>query len=566
MKPVLLSLIAALLFMAGPATTQEKTYPPTPGMTDCAPLEACLALIGARQPAGDQGYWPREVDADVALLSTRFGEEAKQALLEKLTGPHGGWRNYAAAAISIWPDLGPQDLPVLARSLELKAGGWSARGVARIGGREAIEILVAHPHDMSQTSFALITLAPESLPYLLPLLAGDEMSEGRRMAMTVIRDSKAEALAVAPEWVALALDARQPTERRIAALRGLAAIGDRARDQGVALRPLRRDPSAAVRNESRLTLAALRDSSVTRDIAEACRPTGALLTGYAHHIPCLYDLAAQYRDPDVVAPALIPFLDSPDGAEVASATTILGFIAWEPARSKLETLLVSKDWRVAYAAARSLGWMGGEASLPALDRAASDYWLPAVRTIAADGATAIRGGKRLPPPASFERNDGVPGLRWLLSVDRDVLEDGGGCSSGDHWRGRSIRWSSQAMVLDWPDGRFVGTNRGEWGGALDWDPTRGGKVTLLEDNVVGIIEGDEGPIVAFGLAHLGSSDGFVAEVTRGGPKGWTLTEIVRLPSAPEDIGLVSRGVYAAKTWDGVVVFDRHGPLGCGGDE
>lgn len=565
-RRVLLALAAVASLTAAPVSALEKTYPPTPGLETCAALDACLALIGAMQPPMQQGYWPREVDADVPLLAARFGPAAKQALIEKMVGPHGGWRNYAAAAISIWPELGPEDVPPLARALELKPGGWAARGLARIGGPAAIEALVAHPYDMSQTSFALAKLAPESLPYMLPLLAQEENGQGPSMARTVIRESEGKAVAVAPAWVALALNRAEPVPRRLAALRGLAAIGDRARDQGVALRPLRDDAEAAVREEVAVTLAALRDSSVSREIARTCRPVGELLTGYAHHIPCLYDLAAQYRDREVIGPALMAFLDSPDGAEAASAATILGFIAWEPARPKLEALLASRDWRVAYAAARSLGWMGGEASLPTLDRAATTYWLPLVRTQAGEASATIRRGGRLPPPPTFEGTYETPGLRWLLGVDHRVLEEGDGCPSASRWHGQLIRWGRRARTLEAQGGSFVGSDDGEWGGALAWRPARGGPVVLLDQNVVAMVEGERGPVVAFGLGHLMATYGFVAEVTPDGRGGWTVTEIARLPGAPSDLGVVSPGVYAAATPYGVIVFDRNGPLGCGSDD
>lgn len=567
MRLFLLPLVAIAILAAAPAAAeqkkQEEAYPPTAGIDTCATLDACMALIGAMQPPMDQGYWPREVDADVVWLHARFGQAAKQALMEKLIGPHGGWRNYAAAAISLWPDLNPGDLPALAKSLDLKAGGWSARAVARIGGPKAIEALIANPRDMSQTSFALTKLAPQSLPYLLPLLEQDRTSQGRRMAATVIRESEDKALSVAPEWAALALDTSQPVARRLAALRGLAAMGDGARNQGESLRPLRDDPSLAVRDEAKLTLAELRDPSVSREIADACKPIGEQLAGYAHHIPCLYDLGAQYRDAEVVGPALMTFLDSPDGAEASGAATILGFMDWEPALPDLETLLASRDWRVAYAAARSLGWMGHDRSVPALDKAADAYWFPAVRRIAREGAAAIRRGDAPKPPASFDGIDNMPGLRWILSVDHRVFEDEPGCSGDETWKGRAIRWTSK-MKLTVPGGLLEGSNDGEWGGALRWRPGHGEDVVLLDQNVGGIVRSDRGAMVAFGLGHLTSSDGFVAEASRDGSNAWTLREIVRLPSAPGRLGVVSPGVFAIETDYGVIVFDREGPLGCGG--
>ena len=73
-------------------------------------------------------------------------------------------------------------------------------------------------------------------------------------------------------------------------------------------------------------------------------------------------------------------------------------------------------------------------------------------------------------------------------------------------------------------------------------------------------------MIAFGLAHLGLSVGFVAEATGDMTRGWTLREVARLPGEPQDIGVIAPGLFAAKTSDGVVVFNRHGPIGCSDSE
>jgi HEAT repeat protein len=73
------------------------------------------------------------------------------------------------------------------------------------------------------------------------------------------------------------------------------------------------------------------------------------------------------------------FLASPNGEEVATAVTALGHIGYDAAIPQIEQQLRSPDWRVVYAAARSLGWLGATDSIQALERVASGHWLPDVR-------------------------------------------------------------------------------------------------------------------------------------------------------------------------------------------
>jgi HEAT repeat protein len=86
---------------------------------------------------------------------------------------------------------------------------------------------------------------------------------------------------------------------------------------------------------------------------------------------------------------LLPFLDSENGAERSYAVTTIGWIGYEPAIPQVEDAMNSADWRIVYAAIRTLGWLGDTSVISVLDRIASDHWLPEVRAEAQQVARVL---------------------------------------------------------------------------------------------------------------------------------------------------------------------------------
>jgi hypothetical protein len=259
---------------------------------------------------------------------------------------------------------------------------------------------------------------------------------------------------------------------------------------------------------------------------------------------------------------LLRFLASPDGEEVAEGVTALGFIGYDAAIPQIEQLLHSADWRVVYAAARSLGWLGATSSLPELERVVSGYWLPEVREQALAAADALKGGERrlARPPSS----DG----RGLFSIGGGyfgVLRSQPPCGSR-RWEWNGIRfsppssWTRAPRLLLGP-GALVGSNRGEFGGKLTWQPDNGQAQALIEDNVIAIEPSDGGAIVLFGLAHMGSVRGYAVRVSRRADGGWSLSEVARLPSAADALATIGPNLFAAWSENRVVVFSDKEILG-----
>ena len=111
--------------------------------------------------------------------------------------------------------------------------------------------------------------------------------------------------------------------------------------------------------------------------------------------------------------------------------------------------------------------------------------------------------------------------------------------------------------MQFADGELVGHDVGEWGGQLVWRPTSAPEIQLIAGNTRHVFIWNERVFAAGGLAHLGSSAGYVAELERASG-GWSVVQRIDLSgpiyavdySSPEDVVLA--------TPDGVHLLDANG--------
>jgi HEAT repeat protein len=522
----------------------------------CQDLPACLAVLDDFVPSLSPGQASGE-GPTIAHSLKRFGEMAKQELLRRAASADPGWPNLAGDILSYWGGWSPSDVPALRAALRLRHGGWIARPLAEIRTPEAIEALVedlAVVGSANQTGWALARTGHEALPYLLPIFADEQRAND---VASVIHQMGKEALVVAPDWVSMVANPDNPKNVRLAALRGLAAMGDGVGQQGKDLGAMLASPDADIRTQTFKTLVAIRDPSVVMTVAENCRPSGKAF----YEIPlesrhCLLTVAAFGEHARTAGSPLMEFLASPNGEEVATAATALGYIGHLAAIPHIEQQLRSPDWRVVYAAARSLGWLGAVDSVQTLERVASSHWLPEVRDQALMAVDALKGGEqRLARPPSFkEPNGALP----LFSIGRSTLRSQPMCSSR-RWEWNGIRFSrptssTRVLGLALGPGALVGSNRGEWGGDLTWKPVNGQVQLLHKHNVVAIQPADGGAIVLFGLDHMGLVDGYAVRVSRRGDDDWSLSEVARLPSTADALATIEPNLFAAWSESRVVVF------------
>jgi HEAT repeats/PBS lyase HEAT-like repeat len=550
---------AAVFLMAWPATAIEVPR----GLDDCPSLEACLQLIDHVVPARDDGE-----GSNATVLANklrRFGDSAKHELLKRATGHDPGWRNVAGAILSEWHSWTPSDVPELHEALRKQPGGWVARALGEIATPEAIQALVEDlpKGSENQTDFALSKLGARAVPYLFPILESDKNAPS---AERIIQKMNTLAVPFASQWATQAADPGQPVQARLGALRGIAAIGDNARPSGEVLHNLLHDSDPRIRKQVDITLRAVRDPLVVEEVVRTCHPSAAPFDPLAlEALKCLAEVASYGDGGRDVGATLLIFLGSENGAERSYAITALGQVGFEPAIPQIEDAMNSADWRVVYAAIRSLGWLGDTSAVPVMEKLASDYWLPEVREKAKQVARLLSSVGRVSRPPRFSRLSESGDNPFV--VDREVLNGVPDCPS-KHWQwkdtsfGLTARSNERDTELQVPGGKFVGTNHGEWGGELMWKPTSGEPNSIQKDNVVGIEPDADGPMVLFGLAHMGLAYGYALHVTKSNGEMWKSVEVARLPAEADSLVTIGPDLFAAWSDRRVVVFSaKRGILG-----
>ncbi|MGA9043098.1 MAG: HEAT repeat domain-containing protein [Terriglobales bacterium] len=559
-----LGCLVFLLLLAGRPAFAIKV---PSGIDSCPTLDSCLKLLDSVVPANDDGEGS---NSDViAGFLRRFGEPAKRELLKKAIGSHPGWRNVAGAILSEWGSWRPSDVPELRAALRKDPGGWTARPLGEIGTPDAIEALVEDLPNGSenQTDFALSHLGSKAIPYLFPLLEDDQDTES---ASRVISEMGAAAVPFASSWVALATEPGKPLKERLAALRGIAAVGDGARTASAGLHGLLSDPHPKLREQADMTLKAVHDPIVVEEVVGSCHPSAAPFDSVAiSSLLCLREIASYGDGARRVGGKLMPFVSSRNGAERAYGMTVLGLIDYQPAIPQIEEALNSNDWRVVYAAIRSLGWLGAKSTTPEIEKTGSNYWLPEVRENAARVATALRSSEGR---VEWPSRDWLVPSRYgfqheLFTIDAQVLREASACPGGS-WRWKEIsfkiptRTERQAESLRFRDGELVGTDHGEFGGELAWLPSNGQPQTILKDNVTQMERDEDGAIALVGLAHMSFDYGYVLKMERTARETWNLTEVARLPAKADGLTALSSDLFAARSFGRVVVFSsKQGILG-----
>jgi len=535
------------------------------GLDTCAPLSACLTLLDKVVPAQDDGEGSNS--AILARDLRRFGEPAKQELLRRAVGSHAGWRNVAGAILADWGIWTVDDVPALRAALIMDHGGWVAKPLSQIGSATAIHALV---EDLSQgddvtnqTGFALSKLGEIALAELMPLLENDEKY---RLADEVIAEMKPLPIAHAATWTALALDRSEPLPKRIAALRGIAALGPAAEQSSIGLHVLLKSNEPEIKKQADITLTAVRDPIVIEQLAKACQPHAQKFDFLAlESVQCLSEIAEFGPAGSAAGDALIPFLDSDNQAERAYGILTLGYINYGPAAGKIGQALDSKDWRVVYAAIRAVGWLGDRNAAGKLDNLASTYWLIELKDDAAHVASALRSKGQL------ERAPWKTVDRGMQTNPTSLITDGfhgtrDACPSNlwqwqqEKFRIQPIRdVNAHALRLSNGNvrGELVGTDHGEWGGDLTWIPGEGVPVVLDRDNVRGMDYDGRGAIVVFGLAHMGFNYGYVLDVNPNGDGKWAQTEVAHLPGEPVSWTKLKSDRIAIMTSGRVLVFSSN---------
>jgi hypothetical protein len=230
-------------------------YPLPPSFNACPSLDVCLRSLDSTASTADGSIGPDE-EAFARKLST-FGEPAKHELLRRAAGSDVKWRNLSGAILAKWKTWSPSDVPELRAALRMDPGGWMAGPLGTIGTPAAIEALVEDfpKGSENQTDFALEKLGPRAIPSLMPLLKNENTSPSASRVIKLMGDS---VVPLQTSWSLVANDPAEPLTNRLAALRAIGALGNRARHSAKAIEPLTSSPERQLREQAALTLEAVR--------------------------------------------------------------------------------------------------------------------------------------------------------------------------------------------------------------------------------------------------------------------------------------------------------------------
>lgn len=250
--------VAITLFLGVWPRTQPAMASVPSSFRLCRSLDACLRSLDPVAFKADGSIGPDD-EAFTRKLRT-FGEPAKHELLQRAAGDDAGWRNLSQAILENWKTWTPSDVPALRSALQKEPGGWMARPLKQIGTPAAIQALVEDlPKESdSQTDFALVSLGAKAIPFLMPLLEAEKTSQAASMVIEKMGDA---AIPFAQAWSEQAGDSAEPLNKRLAALKAIGALGNKARPVSAGLKPLLSSSHAEIREQAALTIEAVESFS-----------------------------------------------------------------------------------------------------------------------------------------------------------------------------------------------------------------------------------------------------------------------------------------------------------------
>jgi hypothetical protein len=557
----------ATLIILGLIFSAPAFAKPTPKEIEtCPTLDACMTLLDRMAPEFEDGHI--YTDSSIAAAHFKSFPDAKQTLLNRATSKDKGISGPAGDILAEWHDWSEADLPQLEKAITAYPGSMIAHAIGEIGTPKAIQILVDNLKltlsAMNQTGAALERLGPKVLPFLLPLLAGDDRTW--EPAAYIITEIGKPAAVYAPAWAKLVLDDNVDWRTRRAALRGLAAMHQYAKAEGPRLRVLLTQGPQGFPSIAFETLKALKDPIVLSRMVVGCAPDpNPLNQGWSRDNQCrLGDIAAFGPAARPYESLFLTFLNSANTEDQIAGMYALTTARIASAIPLIEQRLEAADWRVAYEAVADLNDFGSVASEPKVRQLAQHHWLPELKAFAtavADGLKSPAGRYAPPPPNDNRLPDIVEGMQHSAHFEEVK------CAS-KRWT-----WNAQSFTGPDPDGYssspsrkmggglLYGTYWGEWGGGLYWQ-VDGVIVQEIIDKAPSGIEPIDAnhAVVLFGLwTYL--EDGYAALATKDEGGFWRLTPIAQMPVDGRMLRRLGPDLFAAWSGGRVVVFATKGILG-----
>jgi len=561
----------------------------------CQTLAACFEALDVIAPSRKNGAGSPGLDEQFAKRLETFGEPAKREILKRATGSDKGWRELAGWLLMYCQSFDERDVPALIAALHADPGGGAARPLGLIGTPEAIDALVEdvrlHGAE-SQSGWALSQLGDRVFPYLLPLLSDDKQWHA---AASIMRDMKSKEGDNLDVWLALALDPGKPERDRVGALRGIGILGSSAKQVAPQLRPLLslNYGEGPIPETTVQVLTAMADPTVVSATIVACEPSTDPFEGSLDSSICL-TRAAAFGDGIFPYANLIltKFTYSLAGADRANGASLLGYIGYASAKQRLLELLKDPDWRVVFAAIRSLGWLGAKDAVVALSKTEKSHWLADVRAEASRVISALQSPAGvLPRPTIRGGTLENPPDVLALEVEATSAPDVAPCQSGRWlWNGaefgepHDVRMALQIPSRDGlPAGTLIGRDNGEWGGEVKWEAGTAKPLFVAVGNVEGFEPDRNGVIVVIGsggiwtdynargptsdenesftISNGPGGSGYALGLSRDSTGAWRVNEVARFPRAAFGLRSIGRDLFAVWSGNRAVVFSSRGIAG-----
>lgn len=107
------------------------------------------------------------------------------------------------------------------------------------------------------------------------------------------------------------------------------------------------------------------------------------------------------------------------------------------------------------------------------------------------------------------------------------------------------------------DGHLLGSDVGEWIGRLEYVARDGARQTILEENILGIVNGASGVFAIGGLAHMSTNRGAIYRIDRRHDGTLRASVLVTLAGAPSQVRTYSDGTADFLVFEGWLGERQH---------
>lgn len=594
MRPLTAAVLATCLLPLATARCEEKET-----------LDALLARI-EKVPDDSDGLG----DEEQAYIAKLLEQEAIPRLVTLLAHPDENVAELAAATLRDCKHIHPKYLPQIIAGLD-RGIGWLPGALGKMdsdkAAKEAVKrYLAADSSPQNQEAYAVRLQGARAIPFILEAAKanGGKDSQVYYLLGYVLGEMEPAVRAKAIPGLKAVLEDGQTSE---ALAKGTLAMIGYLGEQGLVLEPdllaLRRS-KPGLSEEIDFALIGIRSTQSGQIYAEMLRKNPDRLI--------LRDLAEVGKPARDAGEEVTKLLDHPDWQTRRGAARALGFIGYDPATPQLIALLGDeRDVQMNWIAAQSLGRLRAKSAEDALTATAAKHWHPTVRK---EAETALSHLKSPTPYESPFHKENFPMefFRYVdFGIDTDLpteipqaVEEPAALkmyesTSPDELK--KLSYPSEVVSYDANDeaqqreekgpdgiivvtegnivehrqpitqvphvalkvdgGWLVGGNRGEWGGELVSIADDGKTHNVLPENVHDLYTLGKRSVALCGLAHMGSNDGMVYELTRGADANWKATPWRSLPGAPQASAKTKSGeIFISTIQGGNVLLSKDGTL------